>query len=61
MDRFIMRKVAAFIVKFRYLILAILGIIMIAKPDACIKAVVTIVGAAAVVFSIYNLLFVYHN
>ena len=31
-------------------ILAILGIIMIAKPDACIKAVVTIVGAAAVVF-----------
>ncbi len=40
-------------------ILAILGIIMIAKPDACIKAVVTIVGAAAVVFSIYNLLFVY--
>lgn len=40
-------------------ILAILGIIMIAKPDACIKAVVVIVGLAALVFSIYNLLFVY--
>ncbi len=40
-------------------ILAIIGIIMVAVPDACIKAVVILVGAAAVAFSIYNLLVVY--
>ena len=40
-------------------ILAVLGIVMIAIPDTCIKAVVVIVGAAAVAFSVYNLLVVY--
>ena len=40
-------------------VLAILGIVMIAIPDTCIKAVVVIVGAAAVAFSVYNLLVVY--
>lgn len=40
-------------------VLAIIGIVMIAIPDACIKAVVVIVGAAAVAFSVYNLLVVY--
>ena len=40
-------------------ILAVIGILMIAIPDACIKAVVVLVGAAAVVFSIYNLSVVY--
>ncbi len=40
-------------------ILAIIGIIMIAIPDACIKAVVVLVGLAAVAFSIYNLLVIY--
>ena len=40
-------------------ILAILGIVMIAIPDTCIKAAVVIVGLAAVAFSIYNLLVVY--
>ena len=40
-------------------ILAILGIIMIAIPDTCIKAAVVLVGAAAVAFSVYNLLVVY--
>jgi hypothetical protein len=40
-------------------ILAVIGIIMIAIPDACIKAVVVLVGAAAVAFSVYNLLVVY--
>ena len=40
-------------------ILAILGIIMIAIPKYCIMAVVIIVGAAAVAFSVYNLLVVY--
>ena len=40
-------------------VLAIIGIVMIAIPDACIKAVVVIVGAAAVAFSLYNLLVVY--
>ncbi|MBO7582993.1 MAG: DUF308 domain-containing protein [Treponema sp.] len=40
-------------------VLAILGIVMIAIPDTCIKAVVVIVGAAAVTFSVYNLLVVY--
>ena len=42
-------------------ILAIIGIIMIAIPDACIKAVVVLVGLAAVAFSVYNLLVVYKN
>ena len=40
-------------------ILAVLGIVMIAIPDTCIKAAVVIVGAAAVAFSVYNLLVVY--
>ena len=40
-------------------VLAILGIIMVAIPDACIKAAVVLVGAAAVAFSVYNLLVVY--
>ena len=40
-------------------ILAVIGILMIAIPDACIKAVVVLVGAAAVAFSVYNLLVVY--
>lgn len=40
-------------------ILAIIGIIMIAIPDACIKAVVVLVGLAAVAFSVYNLLVIY--
>ena len=40
-------------------ILAVLGIVMIAIPETCIKAVVVIVGAAAVAFSVYNLLVVY--
>ena len=40
-------------------VLAILGIVMIAIPDTCIKAVVVIVGAAAVAFSVYNLLVIY--
>ena len=40
-------------------ILAILGIVMIAIPDTCIKAAVVIVGLAAIAFSIYNLLVVY--
>ena len=40
-------------------VLAILGLVMIAIPDTCIKAVVVIVGAAAVAFSVYNLLVVY--
>ena len=40
-------------------ILAIIGIIMIAIPDACIKAVVVLVGLAAVALSIYNLLVIY--
>ena len=40
-------------------ILAILGIIMIAIPDTCIKAAVVIVGLAAVAFSVYNLLVIY--
>ena len=40
-------------------ILAVLGIIMIAIPDTCIKAAVVLVGAAAVAFSVYNLLVVY--
>ena len=40
-------------------ILAILGIVMIAIPKYCIWAVVIIVGAAAVAFSVYNLLVVY--
>lgn len=40
-------------------ILAVLGIVMIAIPDTCIKAVVVIVGAAAVAFSVYNLLVIY--
>lgn len=40
-------------------ILAIIGIIMVAIPDACIKAVVVLVGLAAVSFSIFNLLVVY--
>ena len=39
-------------------ILAVIGISMIAIPDACIKAVVVLVGAAAVAFSVYNLLVV---
>ena len=34
---------------------------MIAIPDACIKAVVVLVGLAAVAFSVYNLLVVYKN
>ena len=40
-------------------ILAVLGIVMIAIPEYCIMAVVIIVGAAAVAFSVYNLLVVY--
>ena len=40
-------------------ILAVLGIVMIAIPETCIKAVVVIVGAAAVAFSVYNLLVIY--
>ena len=40
-------------------VLAVIGLIMIAIPDACIKAVVVIVGAAAVAFAVYNLLVVY--
>ena len=40
-------------------ILAVLGIVMIAIPDTCIKAVVVIVGLAAVAFSAYNLLVIY--
>ena len=40
-------------------VLALVGILMIAIPDACIKAVVVLVGAAAVAFSVYNLLVVY--
>ena len=40
-------------------ILAVLGIVMIAIPETCIKAVVVIVGAAAVAFSVYNLRVVY--
>lgn len=40
-------------------VLALIGILMVAIPDACIKAVVVLVGAAAVAFSVYNLLVVY--
>ena len=40
-------------------ILAVLGIVMIAIPDTCIKAAVVIVGLAAVAFSAYNLLVIY--
>ncbi len=40
-------------------VLAVIGILMLAIPDACIKAVVVLVGAAAVAFSVYNLLVVY--
>ena len=40
-------------------ILAVLGIVMIAIPEYRIMAVVIIVGAAAVAFSVYNLLVVY--
>ena len=40
-------------------VLAVIGILMVAIPDACIKAVVVLVGAAAVAFSVYNLLVVY--
>lgn len=40
-------------------VLALIGIIMVAIPDACIKAVVILVGLAAVAFSVYNLLVVY--
>ena len=39
-------------------VLALIGILMVAIPDACIKAVVVLVGAAAVAFSVYNLLVV---
>jgi len=40
-------------------ILAVLGIVMIAIPEYCIMAVVIIVGAAAVAFSVYNLRVIY--
>ena len=40
-------------------VLALVGILMLAMPGACIKAVVVIVGLAAVAFSIYNLFVVY--
>ena len=40
-------------------VLALVGILMAAVPDTCIKAAVVIVGAAAVAFSVYNLLVVY--
>ena len=40
-------------------VLAVIGILMLAIPEACIKAVVVLVGAAAVAFSVYNLLVVY--
>ena len=40
-------------------VLAVIGILMVAIPEACIRAVVVLVGAAAVAFSVYNLLVVY--
>ena len=40
-------------------VLALVGILMLAMPGTCIKAVVVIVGLAAVAFSIYNLFVVY--
>ncbi len=40
-------------------VLALIGILMVAIPEACIRAVVVLVGAAAVAFSVYNLLVVY--
>ena len=40
-------------------VLALIGILMVAIPEACIKAVVVLVGAAAVAFSVYNLLVIY--
>jgi len=40
-------------------VLAVVGILMVAIPDACIKAVVVLVGLATVAFSLYNLLVVY--
>ena len=40
-------------------VLAVIGIIMAAVPDTCIKAAVVLVGAASVAFSVYNLLVVY--
>ena len=40
-------------------VLAVIGILMAAVPETCIKAAVVLVGAAAVAFSVYNLLVVY--
>ena len=40
-------------------VLAVIGILMAAVPDTCIKAAVVLVGAAAVAFSVYNLFVVY--
>ncbi len=40
-------------------VLAVIGILMAAVPDTCIKAAVILVGAASVAFSVYNLLVVY--
>ena len=40
-------------------VLAVIGIIMAAVPETCIKAAVVLVGAAAVAFSVYNLFVVY--
>ena len=42
-------------------VLAVIGILMAAVPDTCIKAAVILVGAASVAFSVYNLLVVYKH
>lgn len=42
-------------------ILAVVGLLMLVAPGACIKAVVVLVGLAAIVVASYNLLKVYKN